>query len=98
MWERKEEVHEITLHRLLPERKSDSEEATVLRRESDGETDADLENERSDSEEPSDECVSPDSDQVLEKEEMTDLEQVDTELAMLIYRNRLVFDVKTISS
>lgn len=100
--ERKEEVHhELTLHQLDPEGKSVSEEAedaTVLRGEWDDETDEDEERESSDLEGCSDECLSPgstDEAQRSSKEGQTaDLEQVDNELAMLIYKNGLVFDMK----
>ncbi|XP_039984845.1 interleukin-12 receptor subunit beta-1 [Xiphias gladius] len=99
--EGKEEVHELTL--LHPEGKSvpeDLGETTALRGEWDDGSDKAVENERDDlrmSEETGDE--SPGStDQALgssREVEITDLEQVDNEIAMLIYRNGLVFDVKT---
>ncbi|XP_037627105.1 interleukin-12 receptor subunit beta-1 isoform X1 [Sebastes umbrosus] len=99
-----EEVHELTLHQY-PESRSvpeDAEETTVLTGEWDDGTDEDVENERGDSRMSggtSDECVSPGStDEALRSSrdgEMTDLEQVDNEIAMLIYKNGLVFDVKT---
>ncbi|XP_047443768.1 interleukin-12 receptor subunit beta-1 [Mugil cephalus] len=98
--EKKEVVHQLTLYQPHPEEKSfseEAEEATVLRGECDGEIDEDVDNERSNS--TASECVSPGStDQVMrnsEKGETTDLEQVDEELALLIYRNGLVFDLKT---
>lgn len=96
MLERKEEVHELTLHQLHPEGKrvpKDVEE-TILHEH--------VENERDDSRMSggnSDECLSPGStEQALRSSregEVTDLEQVDNEIAMLTYRNGLVFDVKT---
>lgn len=101
MLERKEEVHELMLCQLRPEGKcviEDAEEATIFREEWDDGTGENLENERRDSRMSggtSDECLSPGStDQALRscrEEEMTDL---DNEIAMLIYRNGLVFDVK----
>ncbi len=105
MLERKEEVHELTLHQPHPECISvpeDTEQTTVLRREWDDGSDKDVDNERSDSRMSGgagDERSSHDStDQALRSsrgDEMTDLEQLDNEIAMLIYRNGLVFDVKT---
>ncbi|XP_030288211.1 interleukin-6 receptor subunit beta-like isoform X3 [Sparus aurata] len=105
MLERKEEVHELTLLQLHPEVKSvheDEEESTILRRDWDDDADKDVESERGDSSlsgGTSDECLGPGStDQVLRRSkegEATDLEQLDNEIAMLIYRNGLVFDVKT---
>ncbi|XP_041646340.1 interleukin-12 receptor subunit beta-2 isoform X2 [Cheilinus undulatus] len=99
----KEEVYELTLHKLLLEGKSISEEAedrTVLGEEWDGDMDEDMENERGDSrmsgeindEDP--DCI----DETLRSSkdgETTDLQQLENEFAMLIYRNGLVFDVKT---
>lgn len=108
MPERKEEVHELTLLQLHPEVKSvpeDAEETTVLRGDWDDDTDEDVESERGDSSlsgGTSDECLGPGStDQALRRSkegEATDLEQLDNEIAMLIYRNGLVFDVKTEST
>ncbi|XP_070688329.1 interleukin-12 receptor subunit beta-1 [Pempheris klunzingeri] len=105
MLERKEEVHELMLQQIHPEVKSvplDAEETTVVGGEWDDGTDEDPESERRDSRMSggtSDECLSPGSThQALRSSregEMTDLEQVDNEIAMLIYRNGLVFDVKT---
>ncbi|XP_061594967.1 uncharacterized protein il12rb1 [Cololabis saira] len=92
-WEKEEEVHELTLHQCLPEEKSVPPEATPLKHDWDDETERDVED---DSEGSSDESVCPDStDRALRKGELTQLEQLDTELAMLIYKNGLVFDVKT---
>ncbi|XP_005454041.1 interleukin-12 receptor subunit beta-1 [Oreochromis niloticus] len=101
--EKKEEVHdELTLLKLYPEGKSVSEEAEdvrVLRDEWGDGTDEDMEHDRSTLEECSDDCSSPgstDEEQRNSKEgEITDIEQVDNELAMLIYKNGLVFDMKT---
>ncbi|XP_040896440.1 uncharacterized protein il12rb1 isoform X2 [Toxotes jaculatrix] len=93
-----EEVHELTLLQLHPEGKSFPDEAwetTDLQEEWDDGRDVDAENESSDSRmsgEISDE--SPGStDQALRSSReggITDLEQVDNEIAMLIYRNGLV--------
>uniref|UniRef100_A0AAX7VWF2 Fibronectin type-III domain-containing protein n=1 Tax=Astatotilapia calliptera TaxID=8154 RepID=A0AAX7VWF2_ASTCA len=98
----KPEVHdELTLLKLYPEGKSVSEEAEdvrVLRDEWDDGTDEDVDHDRSTLEECSDDCSSPgstDEEQRNSKGEITDLEQVDNELAMLIYKNGLVFDMKT---
>lgn len=105
MLERKEEVHELTLHQLQPQSKSineDTEETTVLRGQQDDGTDEDGDDERGDSRSSggsSDECSSQGSvEQALKSSkqgEMTDLEQLDNEITMLVYRNGLVFDVKT---
>ncbi|XP_051803611.1 uncharacterized protein il12rb1, partial [Acanthochromis polyacanthus] len=95
MLENKEEVHDLTLYQVHSEGKSLSEEAeetTVLGGEWGDGTDEDVENERSDSGGSDDECLSPSSaNQALK----TDLEQVENELTMLIYRTGLVFDTKT---
>ncbi|XP_068591019.1 leukemia inhibitory factor receptor [Cebidichthys violaceus] len=102
--EGKEEVHKLTLHQH-PEDKSvpeDAKETTVLTGEWDEGTDENLDD-RVDSrmsEGTSDECPGS-TDEALRSSregEMTDLEQVDNEIAMLIYRNGLVFDVKADSS
>ncbi|XP_031163124.1 interleukin-12 receptor subunit beta-1 isoform X2 [Sander lucioperca] len=103
--ERKEEVHELTLHQLHPEGKSvpeDAEETDVLTGEWDNGTDEDVENKRGDSRMSggsSDQSLDPSStDDALRSSregEMMDLEQLDNKIAMLIYRNGLVFDVKT---
>ncbi|XP_070765728.1 interleukin-31 receptor subunit alpha [Enoplosus armatus] len=106
MLEGKEEVDEFTLHQLQPECKSvpeDAEETTVLTGEWDDDgTDEDVENVSCNSRMSggtSDERLNPSSpDQALRSSregEMTDLEQVDNEIGMQIYRNGLVFDVKT---
>ncbi|XP_045905644.1 interleukin-6 receptor subunit beta isoform X2 [Micropterus dolomieu] len=105
MLEEKEEVDELTLYQLHPEGKSvseDAEEITDLAGEWDDGTDEDIENVRGDSRMSggtSDECLNNSSTaQVLRRStlgEITDLEQVDNEIAMLIFRNGLVFDVKT---
>lgn len=103
--EEKEEVHELTLHQIHPEGKSvpeDSEETILRGGEWDDGTDEDTENERSDSRMSggiNDECLCPGSTDLelrsSREGEMTDLEQVENEIAKLIYRNGLVFDVKT---
>lgn len=103
MLERKEEVDELTLLQLHPESKSTLEgikETTDVREDRDDDADMDAVNERGDSRMlggTSDEGLTPDStDQALRSSreaEMTD--EVDNELAMLIYRNGLVFDAKT---
>lgn len=97
--EKKEEVHdELTLLKLYPEGKSVSEEAEDVRVLRDDGTDEDVDHDRSTLEECSDDCSSPgstDEEQRNSKGEITDLEQVDNELAMLIYKNGLVFDMKT---
>ncbi|XP_053178968.1 interleukin-6 receptor subunit beta [Scomber japonicus] len=100
--EKEEEVCELTMHQLHPERKTvleDAEETTV--REWDDNTDEDVEDERGDSwmlEGTSDECLSPGSTEEAlgssREEEMTDMEQMD-EITLLIYKRGLVFDVKT---
>ncbi|XP_075944284.1 oncostatin-M-specific receptor subunit beta isoform X1 [Anarhichas minor] len=90
--EGKEEVHKLTLHQH-PEDKSvpeDAEETTVLTREWDEGTDVDDGVDSMMSEGTSDEAL-----RSSREGEITDLEQVDNEIAMLIYRNGLVFDVKT---
>lgn len=88
------------LLQLHPEKKSslvNTEESTVLRGEWDDGDDEDMESERGDSRmsgETSNE--SPGSTlRSCRDGEITDLEQVDNEIAMLIYRNGLVFDLKT---
>ncbi|KAM7011898.1 interleukin-12 receptor subunit beta-2 [Tautogolabrus adspersus] len=99
---RKEEVHELTLHVLLQEDKTVPEETegmTVLGGEWNG-TDEDMDNERGDSRMSGDiSDEGPDcSDDALRnstEREMKDLQQLENEFAMLIYRNGLVFDVKT---
>ncbi|XP_008277613.1 leukemia inhibitory factor receptor [Stegastes partitus] len=95
MLESKEEVHDLMLYQVHSERKSvseEAEEATVLGGDWEDGTDEDVENETSGSGGSGDERLSPGStDQALK----TDLDQVDTELAMLIYKTGLVFDMKT---
>ncbi|XP_063747661.1 leukemia inhibitory factor receptor-like isoform X3 [Eleginops maclovinus] len=102
--ERKEEVHELTLLQLHQERKSvpeDAEESTVPAGEWEDGTDEYKDNERWDSRTSggsSDECFSPFSTEEALKGfregKITDVEQLDNEIAMLIYRKGLVFDVK----
>ncbi|KAK5606061.1 hypothetical protein CRENBAI_000924 [Crenichthys baileyi] len=90
MWERKEEVHELTLHQPI------SEEATVLQGEWDDGIERKVEKDGSCLERSDDESSSlASADVTLRKPDLKDLEQVETELAMLIYRNGLVFDVKS---
>lgn len=96
--ERKEEVHELTLHHILPAEKAVIEKPSEEEGEEweDG-TDEDVNDGRSDSEGSSDECLDF-TVQALwssRKGEVTETEQADNELALLIYRNGLVFDVKT---
>lgn len=95
-------MHELTLLQLHSEGKcvsEDAEESTVFPREWDNDTEEDMENEREDwmmSGESDDESRSS-TDQGPRRcgeGEITDLE-VDNEIAMLIYKNGLVFDVKT---
>ncbi|XP_034069039.1 interleukin-31 receptor subunit alpha-like isoform X2 [Gymnodraco acuticeps] len=103
--ERKEEVDELTLLQLHPEVKSvpeDAEESAVLAGEWEEDTDEDEDNERWDSRMlggSSDECLSPGStEEALRSSregEITDVEQLDNEIAMLIYKKGLVFNVKT---
>ncbi|CAB1412965.1 unnamed protein product [Pleuronectes platessa] len=104
MLEGKEEVHDLILLQLHPERKTvpkEAEETTALRGEWDAGSDEDVENEREGdsrmSEGSGDE--SPGSTDRQQKrsrvKELTDLEQVESEIALLIYRNGLVFDLKT---
>lgn len=100
MPEEKEEVHELTLLQLHPENKpsvTDTEESTALRGEWDDGDDEDMEDERGDSG-MSGETINQSPGSTLRScgdGEITDLEQVDNEIAMLIYRNGLVFDLKT---
>lgn len=86
-------MDELTLLQLLQEGTSLTEKTPVFTEKwSDG---SDMENEGSDSEGSSDECESSNStSQALRKSGVTDIEKMDVELAMLIYRNGLVFDVK----
>lgn len=105
MLERKEEVDKLTLHQLHPEGNSapeGAEETTVVGGVWDEDTDENIENERGDSRMSggsSDEHLSSSStDPPLrssKEADMTDLEKVDNEITMLIYRNGLVFDMKT---
>lgn len=88
MLEEKEEVDELTLH---PQSKSAP--VAILRAECEDSSDEDVENGASDG------CPSPgSSDQALRSStvgEITDVERLDNEIEMLIYRNGLVFDAKT---
>ncbi|KAK1897217.1 Leukemia inhibitory factor receptor [Dissostichus eleginoides] len=102
--ERKEEVDELTLLQLHPEGKSvpeDAEESAVLAGEWEEDTDEDEDNERWDSRMSggsSDEGLSPGSTgealRSSREGEITDVVQLDNEIAMLIYKKGLVFDVK----
>lgn len=93
--ERTEEVHELTLHQIVRDNKSASEEVTALKGEWDGGTEREEEEDGCCSGESDDEGSSLASrDETVRKAELKDLEQVETELAMLIYKNGLVFDVK----
>nr|XP_040041288.1 oncostatin-M-specific receptor subunit beta [Gasterosteus aculeatus aculeatus] len=97
--EGKEEVDELTLHHL-PEVKpapEDAEETTVLTREWDDGSDLDDRVDSMMSEGISDECLGS-TDEAMRSPrggEMNDRKQIDNEIAMLIYRNGLVFDIKT---
>ncbi|XP_047198337.1 uncharacterized protein LOC118119117 [Hippoglossus stenolepis] len=104
MLEGKEEVDELILLQLHPERKTvpqEAEETTTLRGEWDAGSDEDVENESEGdsrmSEGSGDESPgSTDQEQKSSRvKKLTDLEQVESEIAMLIYRNGLVFDLKT---
>uniref|UniRef100_A0A673ASD4 Fibronectin type-III domain-containing protein n=1 Tax=Sphaeramia orbicularis TaxID=375764 RepID=A0A673ASD4_9TELE len=108
MMDRKEEVHELTLFQLHPDSKpvpEDAEESTVLRGGWDNGSDEDQEGESRDrrtSEGDGDECLSSDStERTLTRSKQTamaDLERVENDIAMLIYKNGLVFDVKADST
>nr|XP_015826295.2 interleukin-6 receptor subunit beta isoform X2 [Nothobranchius furzeri] len=96
MCDTKEEVHELTLYQPGLE---ETPVLGVLKGEWDDTTDEDMEKERSDSAGSDDECLSLDSAvQTLSKSQMAELEQAEAELARLIYRSGLVFDVKSESS
>ncbi|CAJ1060833.1 interleukin-12 receptor subunit beta-2 isoform X1 [Xyrichtys novacula] len=94
MLERKEEVHKLTIHKLLPEAKSipeETEEGT------EGGTDENMENERGDSR-MSGEISDEDSDctdEALRSSREGEITDLENEFAMLTYRNGLVFDMKT---
>lgn len=94
MLEREEEIHEVTLHRLHPEVSSlpeESEEAGVH-----GDDEEEEEDEENDREGSRMSGGSTDETQRSSRGgDMTDVEQLENEIAMLIYRNGLVFDVKT---
>ena len=97
-------MDELTLLQLHPEGKSvpeDAEESAVFAGEWEEDTDEDEDNERWDSRVSggsSDECLSPGSTgealRSSREGEITDVEQLDNEIAMLIYKKGLVFDVK----
>lgn len=89
----------LTLYQLQPKRTSAPEGAEGTLVGGDWNEDEDLENERGDwrmSNGTSDVHLSS-TDRALRRSgeaEMAHLEQVDNEIAMLIYRNRLIFDMK----
>uniref|UniRef100_A0A7N8X785 Interleukin 12 receptor subunit beta 1 n=1 Tax=Mastacembelus armatus TaxID=205130 RepID=A0A7N8X785_9TELE len=99
--EEKEEVHDLMLVQPHPEGKStseDAEEADVLQREWDDTTGEDIDSTRGDSRMSGriNEESHDSTDQELRssrEEENTDLKNVDNEIALLIYRNGLVFDM-----
>ncbi|KAM4575223.1 interleukin-12 receptor subunit beta-2 [Fundulus diaphanus] len=92
MWERKEQVDELTLHQIVP----DSGEATLLTGDWEDGTEWRVEKDGGCSEGSDDRRSSLASvDETQRQAELKDLEQVETELAMLIYKNGLVFDVKS---
>ncbi|XP_034035939.1 interleukin-12 receptor subunit beta-1 [Thalassophryne amazonica] len=108
MLERKEEVHEVMLYQLKSEEKTvilgDTEETAVLQAGWDKTADSNLENEgivgdAEMSDEMGHERLTLDSEdqesRATRNVETTNVGQADAELAMLIYRNGLVFDMKT---
>ncbi|XP_069377924.1 interleukin-12 receptor subunit beta-1 isoform X2 [Paralichthys olivaceus] len=103
MLERKEEVHKLILLQLHPEGKTvpqEAEETAALRGKwgSGSDEDEDVDEGDSRMSEGSGDEIPGSTDQKQNSsrvKELTDLEQVDSEIAMLIYRNGLVFDVKT---
>ncbi|XP_068175991.1 uncharacterized protein il12rb1 isoform X2 [Antennarius striatus] len=101
--EKKEEVDKLTLHQLLEHSSApeDAEETTVFGGEWDGGTNEDLYNQRGDarmSKGTSDEHLSHGyTHNILRNSRegaVTDLEEVENEITMMIYRNGLVFDVR----
>ncbi|XP_029939139.1 interleukin-31 receptor subunit alpha [Salarias fasciatus] len=99
--EHKEEVHDLMLQQLHPESRTvceETEEVTVLGGQWDDRSGEDMKNDNSDSGGSDEESLSADTLKTTSEREGTDLEQMDSELAILIYRNGLVFDVKTDSS
>lgn len=100
MMERKEEVDELMLQQPHSEVKSaprDPQETTVLSKDWDVDTEVEGSHSRL-SGGPSDDCSSDLAPRDCREAETTDLEQVDNEITMLIYRNGLVFDMKTDSA
>lgn len=100
MMDRKEKMDELMLQQLHSEDKPgprDPEETTLLRGDWDTDKVRDTED-RSDSrlseEHGDDTSTDPAVGRARETEE-NNLEQVDNDIAMLIYRNGLVFDMKT---
>lgn len=100
MVEKNEEMDQLMLQQLHSEDKpgpKDPEENTFLSEDSDTDKDRDTED-RSDlrlSEEHGDDSSTDPAVERARETEENDLEQVDNEIAMLIYRNGLVFDMKT---
>lgn len=100
MIERKEEMDELMLQQLHSEDKSDPkdpQETTILGGDWDTDKEGDTEG-RSDSRlsgEPDDDSSADPAVGRGREAEENDLEHVDNEIAMLIYRNGLVFDMKT---
>lgn len=99
MTEKKVEMNELMVQQPHPEDKLDPEdlqETTGLR--GDGDTDKDEDTvDRSESrlsEDPDDDSSTDPDEARARKTEESDLERVDNEIAMLIYRNGLVFDTK----
>ncbi|XP_038147544.1 interleukin-12 receptor subunit beta-1 [Cyprinodon tularosa] len=96
IWERKEEVDNLSLHPIDPETSPVSKQATVLEDEWDDGAEQKEEAEEGCSGGSDDERTSLTSaDETVRTAELKDMEQVESELAMLIYRNGLVFDVKS---
>lgn len=97
MLERKEEVHEVTLVQLHPEC-CPTEDMEIQKGILDDGSDVDEDNEEGDN---VSKAGSDDKEQMLRgstEVELTDLDQVQNEIAILIYRNGLVFDVNMDSS
>lgn len=100
MIEKKEEMDELMLQQLHSEDKSDprdAQETTFLGGDWDTDKEGDTEG-RSDSRlsgGPGDDSSADPAVGRGREAEVNDLEQVDNEIAMLIYRNGLVFDMKT---
>ncbi|KAF3690768.1 Interleukin-12 receptor subunit beta-1 [Channa argus] len=103
MLEEKEEVDELMLLQPHPEVmpvSEDAEESSVLPMDWSDSSDEDMENDRGDTKMSGGTSHGDDdpnsTDQILRNSgDITNLEQVDNEITMLMYRNGLVFDVKT---